>query len=179
MATGVRFAQLSPKIFQVATATIQLDLWIQGNDNRIFSFNKMEKRQVMKIFLTSLFMLFFTLSNTMVSAKSRSIVGQWKGGGSFTTPSGSKERTRCRATVRVQSTKRYSVYARCAVASLGIIEQTGMVRRIAKNRYRGRFTNSQYDIHGSIYITLRGNKQYITLRSRGGGKGNLTFRRQR
>ncbi len=131
----------------------------------------------MKMIMTAVFSLVFILSTTQSYAKSRSLAGSWKGGGSFTTASGTRERTRCRATVRAQKSGRYSVYARCSVASVGLLEQSGIVRSVGKNRYRGRFSNTEYDIHGSINIVVKGNRQYITLRSPS-GRGDLVFRRR-
>ncbi len=132
----------------------------------------------MKMILTALFSLVFILNAPPSYAKSASLVGSWKGGGSFTAADGAKERTRCRATVRAQNSGRYTVYARCSVASVGLLEQSGTVRTVGKNRYRGRFSNTDYDIHGSIHIVVRGNRQYITLRSPS-GRGDLVLRRRR
>ncbi len=131
----------------------------------------------MKMIMAAVFSLVFVLSTTQSHAKSRSLAGSWKGGGSFTTASGAKERTRCRATVRAQRSGRYSVYARCSVASVGLLEQSGTVKKTGKNRYRGRFSNTEYDIHGSINIVVKGSRQYITLRSPS-GRGDLVFRRR-
>ena len=131
----------------------------------------------MKLFLAAAVMVLFAMSHTAVLAKSKSITGNWKGGGSFTTSSGTRERTRCNATIRAKKSKRFRIFAKCAVASLGIIEQSGTFKRIGKNRYAGRFTNEEYDIHGSIYITLKGKKQYISLRS-SSGRGSLVLRRR-
>ena len=132
----------------------------------------------MKYILQALLVVLFALGTSQASAKSKSISGYWKGGGSFTTSSGTRERTRCRAKIKARSKKRYSIFAKCSTASLGIIEQSGTVKQVGKNRFRGRFTNEDYDIHGSIQITLRGNKQYMSLRSPS-GNGNLTLRRLR
>ncbi|MCP4933620.1 MAG: hypothetical protein GY927_05305 [bacterium] len=131
----------------------------------------------MKMIMTAVFGLIFVLSSTQSYAKSRSLAGSWKGGGSFTTSSGGKERTRCRAKFRAQKSGRYSVYARCSVASVGLLKQSATVRSVGKNRYRGRFSNSEYDVHGSITIVVKGNRQYITLRSTS-GRGDLVFRRR-
>ena len=131
----------------------------------------------MKMILTTLFSLVFILSTTQSYAKSRSLAGSWKGGGSFTSASGTREKTRCRATVRAQKFGKYSVYARCSVASVGLLEQSGTVKSVGKNRYRGRFSNTEYGIHGSINIVVKGNRQYITLRSPEGG-GNIVLRRR-
>ncbi len=131
----------------------------------------------MKALLAALLFVFFAAGSTTVLARAKTLEGYWKGGGSFVSASGTKERTRCRATFRARKRNRFAVFARCAIASLGTIEQTGIVRRTGRNRYAGRFTNEEYDISGRIYIVLRGSKQYITLRS-SKGRGHLTLRRR-
>ena len=131
----------------------------------------------MKMIMAAVFSLVFVLSTTQSYAKSRSLAGSWKGGGSFTSASGTREKTRCRATVRAHKYGKYSVYARCSVASIGLLKQSGIVKTVGKNRYRGNFSNTEYGIHGSISIVVKGNRQYITLRSPEGG-GNLVLRRR-
>ena len=132
----------------------------------------------MKMILTGLFTLFFILSSTQAYAKSRSIAGYWKGGGSITTSSGNRERTRCRATIRARNAIKYSVVAACSVAGFGIVKQSGTIRRISKNRYRGNFTNYDYGIHGSITVVHHGNRQHVTFRSPK-GRASVTLRRRR
>ena len=132
----------------------------------------------MRAVLAVLSGLLLVMASAPANARSASIIGHWSGGGSLSTSSGTRERTKCRATIRPKSGRRYYISARCAVASLGLIHQNGIIRKVDKNRYRGRFRNAQYNISGSITILLRGNRQYVSLKS-SGGRGRLVLRRRR
>ena len=130
----------------------------------------------MKMIMAAVFSLVFVLSTTQSYAKSRSLAS-WKGGGSFTTSSGAKERTRCRATVRAQKSGRYSVYARCSVALVGLLEQSGTVRSVGKNRYRGRFSNVNMIFMAPSVSLSKAIANISQLRSPS-GRGDLVFRRR-
>ncbi|MCF6199983.1 MAG: hypothetical protein L3J67_11440 [Hyphomicrobiaceae bacterium] len=132
----------------------------------------------MRAVLAGIFGLALVMASAPANARSASIIGNWSGGGSLSTFSGTRERTKCRATIRPKKGKRYFISANCAVASLGLIHQDGILKKVGKNRYRGRFRNAQYDISGSITILLRGNRQYISLKS-SGGRGRLVLTRRR
>ena len=131
----------------------------------------------MKSVVTGLSVLFFVFASTPGQARPASIVGHWSGGGSIVSASGGREHTRCRASVRPKGARRFRVIARCALASLGVIDQKATVRRIGKNRYRGRFRNDQYNIVGWMTILVRGNRQFVSLSS-SSGRGNLVMRRR-
>ena len=137
--------------------------------------------RVRNIFLAGLFGLIFVFHTGTGQARSlkssASIIGQWSGGGVVISSDGGRERTRCHSSIRSSGARRYSVFARCAIASLGTVDQRGIIRKIGRNSYRGRFRNDQYDVSGIITIRLQGNRQFVTLRS-AKGNGHLVLRRR-
>jgi hypothetical protein len=42
------------------------------------------------------------------------------------------------------------------------------VRRVGGNSYQGRFHNSEYDVSGTIFITVSGNRQSVRLTGEAG-----------
>jgi hypothetical protein len=108
-------------------------------------------------------------------AMAQSLEGSWSGGGSVAFATGQHERARCRARYRRTSATSYAVTATCATAS-GRAAQTATVSRIDGNTYRGRFYNSDYDVSGTIYVTVGGNRQSVRLMSPS-GSASLELRR--
>ena len=109
-------------------------------------------------------------------AQSQGLQGYWRGSGYISPAKGQRERVRCRVWISRSSTQTFGVNARCA-SQAADIDQTGRVRKTGRNSYIGDFYNSDYNIRGRIRITLRGNRQYVTMRS-DAGSGRLTlFRR--
>jgi hypothetical protein len=108
-------------------------------------------------------------------ATAQSLEGSWSGGGSVAFASGEHERARCRAQYRRASATSYSVTATCAAPS-GRATQTATVRKVGGNTYRGQFHNSEYDISGTIYVTVSGNRQSVRLMSPS-GSASLELRR--
>ncbi len=105
----------------------------------------------------------------------RSLAGSWSGGGWVSFAGGPRERARCRVRYVPASRRRFRLSATCATES-GRVSQTATVRKSGANSYAGSFYNSEYDVSGSIYITVRGNRQKATLRS-SGGSAVLTLHR--
>jgi hypothetical protein len=101
------------------------------------------------------------------------IAGSWSGGGIVRYSDGHSERTRCRATFS-QSGPRVSLQAHCATPS-GSVEQSASLRRVGANSYAGSFFNPQFNVSGSIHITVHGNTQTVSLRS-ASGSASLTLR---
>lgn len=97
-------------------------------------------------------------------AEPTEIAGSWSGGGSVTYPSGSREKARCRATFSKMSDSFYKVSATCATAS-GKVAQQASVKRVGTNSYSGRFRNADYNMEGTIHISVQGNSQNVTLTS--------------
>jgi hypothetical protein len=103
------------------------------------------------------------------------LAGSWSGGGWVSFSSGSREKARCRARYVANSENSYSLSATCATAS-GSVSQTATLRKAGANSYSGSFHNSQYDVSGTIYVTLQGNSQSVTLSSNS-GSASLTLSR--
>jgi hypothetical protein len=101
--------------------------------------------------------------------------GVWSGGGTVTFASGDRERAHCRAHYRRRSNEAYVVTTVCATASARA-EQTATLRKIGENKYRGSFYNSEYGVSGTVYVTVRGNRQSVRLTS-SAGWASFTFTR--
>jgi hypothetical protein len=99
--------------------------------------------------------------------------GSWSGGGIVRYSDGHSERARCRAHFS-QSGARVSLEAHCATPS-GSVEQSATLRRVGPNSFAGSFFNSQFNVSGSIHITVHGNTQTVSLRS-ASGSASLTLR---
>jgi hypothetical protein len=104
---------------------------------------------------------------TAPKAEPRGLEGSWSGGGVVQLPSGQQERARCRARYNRASRTTYVVNAVCATPS-GRAAQTANLLRTGANSYAGSFYNAEYGISGSIYVTVRGNSQRVTLTSAAG-----------
>ncbi len=110
----------------------------------------------------------FFIASAVSSAEARSegLYGAWTGGGTVMYSSGQRERARCRAHFAPNGGG-VSVEAVCATPS-GSVTQTARLRRVGANSYAGSFFNPQYNVTGSIHITVHGNTQSVTLRSENG-----------
>jgi hypothetical protein len=106
-------------------------------------------------------------ASSRVMAQSRGLEGSWSGGGSVAFASGQRERAQCRARYQRASGSTYTVTATCATPS-GRATQTATVRQVGGNTYQGRFHNSEYDISGTIMVTVGGNRQSVHLTGDGG-----------
>jgi hypothetical protein len=100
-------------------------------------------------------------------AQSASLEGSWRGGGSVAFASGQRERAECRARYSRVSGTSYTLTATCATPS-GRATQTATLYRVGGNTYRGRFHNSEYDVSGTIFVTVGGNRQSVRLTSDSG-----------
>jgi hypothetical protein len=90
-----------------------------------------------------------------------SLAGSWSGGGWVSFASGSKEKARCHARYTGGGSS-YTVTATCATAS-GKASQTATVYKTGGNSYKGSFVNSQYNVRGSIRVTVHGKSQSVSL----------------
>ena len=100
-------------------------------------------------------------------AQSTSLEGPWRGGGSVAFTSGQRERAECRADYHRASGTSYTLTATCATPS-GRATQTATVRRVGGNTYQGQFHNSEYNVSGTIFVTVSGNRQSVRLTSDSG-----------
>lgn len=105
-----------------------------------------------------LIILFAALSGLVpcVASAASGLDGSWRGSGYVTPTSGERESVRCSVQYSRQSSKVFSVSAKCATASATIV-QTGEVLEVSGGRYVGDFYNSQYDVSGRVRVQLSGN----------------------
>ncbi len=111
---------------------------------------------------------------TTVSAQQNSIGGTWSGGGTVTLKSGNVEKVRCRATFS-PSGNGASMSATCANATAKVT-QTAELTRVNASRYVGEFQNLEFNISGSIRITISGNTLTASM-SGGGGSASMSMNR--
>jgi hypothetical protein len=109
------------------------------------------------------------------AAQSASLEGSWRGGGSVAFASGQQERAQCRAQYRRASGNAYTVTATCATPS-GRATQTATLRQVGGNTYQGQFRNTEYDVSGTISVTVSGNRQSVRLT---GDAGSAAFELRR
>ncbi|CAN1724243.1 conserved exported protein of unknown function [Hyphomicrobium sp. 1Nfss2.1] len=93
---------------------------------------------------------------------SGSLAGSWSGSGWVSFSNGKRERARCRAHYSPNGGKSFSLSATCATAS-GKASQSATVYEVSRNRFRGTFHNTEYNVTGSIRVVLSGNSQSVTL----------------
>ena len=117
------------------------------------------------------------LTGTPASAqRAASIEGSWSGTGRVVLPSGDAERARCRVTFRKQSRSSYAMTATCATPSAKA-SQTGSVQRVAGTTYAGRFYNAEYNVSGSVRLTMRGSRITAALNGTNGASAVMTLAR--
>jgi hypothetical protein len=108
------------------------------------------------------------------AAQSGGLEGSWRGGGSVSFASGQTERAQCRAQYR-RAGSSYTLTATCATPS-GRATQTATLRQVGGNSWQGRFHNSEYDVSGTILVTVSGNRQSVRLM---GDAGSASFELRR
>ncbi len=116
------------------------------------------------------------LSISMVSgaeARDGGIAGSWSGGGVVVYSSGQRERARCQASYSGGGGS-VMMSGNCATPS-GSVFQSARLRQVGPNSYAGSFFNSQFNTSGTIYVTVHGNSQSVSLRS-SAGSASLTLR---
>jgi hypothetical protein len=109
------------------------------------------------------------------AAQSAGLEGSWSGSGSVAFASGQRERAQCRAQYRRASANAYMLTATCATPS-GRATQTAILRQVGGNTYRGQFRNAEYDVSGTISVTVNGNRQSVRLTG-DAGTGAFELRR--
>lgn len=115
------------------------------------------------------------LGTPSAPAQADAIVGNWSGSGTVRHDGGT-DAVRCRVSYNKGTGRTYEVYANCAHPN-GTFKQSGRVVDRGGNRYTGRVYSDQYQVTGSVTVSVRGNSQSISVNSpRGSAK--LTLRRQ-
>lgn len=92
------------------------------------------------------------------------LAGSWSGGGSVAFASGASEKARCRAKFSRAGGSSYRMSATCATSSARVA-QTANLKKVGANSYVGSFHNPEYNISGSIRITVSGKSQNVSLSS--------------
>jgi hypothetical protein len=105
------------------------------------------------------------------AAQSAGLEGSWRGAGSVAFASGQRERAQCRAHYMRASGTSYTLTATCATPA-GQATQTATVRQVGGNSYSGQFHNSEYNVSGTIHVTVSGNHQSVRL---SGDAGSAAF----
>lgn len=103
------------------------------------------------------------------------IAGSWTGSGSIMMPSGARENARCNVSYSKASGAGYTAFATCATKSARVT-QSAKLRRVGGNAYEGSFHNSEYNVSGSMSVTVSGSSQSVYL---SGGGGEASFRLSR
>ncbi len=114
------------------------------------------------------------LASSDIALSEPGLEGSWSGGGTVTFATGSAEKASCRATYR-RSGNGYFMNGVCATPS-GRAAQTAQLRKVGANSYSGSFYNQEYDISGSIHVTVHGNSQSVRL-SGSNASANIHLRR--
>jgi len=104
-----------------------------------------------------------------------SLSGSWSGGGWVSFASGNRERARCHAHYSGGGAS-YTLSATCATAS-GKASQTATIYRVGGGSYKGSFVNSEYNVRGSIRVTVHGKTQSVSL-SGDGASAQLSLSRR-
>ncbi len=112
-------------------------------------------------------------STAVARGEGDSISGSWSGGGVVVYASGQRERAHCRASYSGGGGS-VMMSGNCATPS-GSVFQSARLRRVGANSYAGSFFNSQFNTSGSIYVTVHGGTQSVSLRSNA-GSASLTLR---
>lgn len=117
--------------------------------------------------------LMLMLGSTLAAAAD--LAGSWSGSGSIMLPSGARENARCNVSYSKSSGSSYTAFATCATKSTKVT-QSAKLRRIGGNEYEGSFYNSEYNVSGSMSVTVSGASQSVHL---SGGGGQASFRLSR
>ena len=126
----------------------------------------------MRYFLALTLTIAFGLLADGNTAQAASIAGNWAGKGFVQSGSGSKESIQCRARYSRSSGNAYGLSATCTTATGKTRSVSGSVVRSKGNRYAGRLSFA-----GRIVVTVRGNRQTLTVSS-AMGSGRLTLVRR-
>ncbi len=119
---------------------------------------------------------FGAMTFSAAPASAQSLAGSWAGGGTIVYPSGEQERARCRATFRHTGGGGLSMHAVCATASVRVT-QSASLAQLTSSTYSGEFTNTEYNIQGSIRIRMHSASRISASLNGGGGSAQFTLNR--
>jgi hypothetical protein len=107
---------------------------------------------------------------------SKGLAGSWSGGGWVSFSSGTKEKARCRASYKAMSKDSFAVHATFATSS-GKASQTATVYKVSASSYKGSFYNTDFNVRGTIRVTVNGSSQQVSLAG-DGASASLSLRRR-
>ena len=110
------------------------------------------------------------------TASAAELAGSWSGSGSIMLPTGAREAARCNVSYSKSSGAGYTAFATCATKSAKVT-QSAKLRRVGGNEYEGSFYNSEYNVSGSMSVTVSGGNQSVHL-SGGGGQASFKLSRR-
>jgi hypothetical protein len=110
------------------------------------------------------------------AASAAELAGSWSGSGSIMLPSGAREAARCNVSYSKSGGSGYTAFATCATKSAKVT-QSAKLRRVGGNAYEGSFYNSEYNVSGSMVVTVSGASQSVQL-SGGGGEASFKLSRR-
>ena len=96
------------------------------------------------------------------AAPAAPILGSWAGSGTAQSNKGRKESVRCRVRYTKDSGKTFGFSGSCT--SLGQTKSgRGRLVKSGNNRYAGRLFDSEHTVSGRIVVTVKGNRQFLTV----------------
>jgi hypothetical protein len=107
------------------------------------------------------------LISTPTYASAEALAGSWSGTGSVTLPSGATEKARCKVSFNKKGGKTYGMDAVCASSSARVA-QSASLEQVGTNKYAGNFTNTEYNVSGTINVTVNGGSLSAALKGGGG-----------
>ncbi len=129
-------------------------------------------RYMIVFVLTLAFSMLTGGSSAQAAPQAASIAGIWVGNGVVQSRSGRKESVQCQIRYSKASGKTYGFSATCASAAGKTQTGRGSMQHLNGNRYSGRLFFA-----GRVSMTLRGNRQTVTvISSEGTGRLILTRR---
>lgn len=109
------------------------------------------------------------------AAEGGELSGSWSGGGTAVFASGKTEKARCRASFFQSGGSSYQMSATCATPSAKVAQSATLVK-VGANKYSGHWHNAEYNVSGSIRITVSGRTLSASLSSEA-GSGSLQLRK--
>lgn len=117
----------------------------------------------------------FVASQPTMAAGSVSITGGWPGAGYVGLKAGKRENFRCKVKYGRIAGQNFSVKALCASGS-ALVDQVGVLQRVANNRYVGDVHNQQFNISARVIVSVTGQSQTVKISS---SEGSATLRLKR
>jgi hypothetical protein len=132
-----------------------------------FSLTRCVSRLPARFLLAVAMGILLTGSSHAVEVEKVSLAGTWTGGGIVAFGSGDRERARCHAVYTARSESTYAMTGTCTIAS-GNLSQTAILKRTSPNSFSGSFYNQEYQVSGTVTVSIQGKNQRAVLSSSSG-----------